>query len=199
MTHRELAERYATELNNANRRIMVLETTIADRDVSLEEVTEAPRSTPADAAEDVEELETEVRDGAFTIDELRETIARQDAQLRKQARDAEKREKAEKAKIGELQVDIDVLQDNWEFTRGELEEVKKANAELVKELSEQAASRKRSKMEQEETPRPEKKRRYVNIPLFPFLSTVQALILLTESMLICLIMRMPMGLRASAR
>ncbi|TKA24148.1 hypothetical protein B0A50_06888 [Salinomyces thailandicus] len=165
MTHRELAERYATELNNANRRIMVLETTIADRDVSLEEVTEAPRSTPADAAEDVEELETEVRDGAFTIDELRETIARQDAQLRKQARDAEKREKAEKAKIGELQVDIDVLQDNWEFTRGELEEVKKANAELVKELSEQAASRKRSKMEQEETPRPEKKRR-IDVDLF---------------------------------
>ena len=81
MAHRQLAEKYAKQLNDANQRIMVLETTVADGEDRLAQAKYTADPTAEQQAPEVTTLREQLADAAQTIEKLADAVAVKNGEL----------------------------------------------------------------------------------------------------------------------
>ncbi|KAI7199007.1 hypothetical protein KC316_g4223 [Hortaea werneckii] len=92
MAYRQLLEKYAKQLNDANGRIIDLETTIADRDAELKrtKVAETPKCEAPRVSEEDQTSQKELQQAIKRIKDLESTVVKAQEEL-KTAKEAERR------------------------------------------------------------------------------------------------------------
>ncbi|KAI7092044.1 hypothetical protein KC356_g293 [Hortaea werneckii] len=93
MAYRQLVEKYAKQLNDANGRIIDLETTVADRDAELErtKVAANPRCEAPKVSEAGQTSQKQLGQATKQVNDLKTSLAKAQEEV-KTAKEAERRE-----------------------------------------------------------------------------------------------------------
>ncbi|KAI7218298.1 hypothetical protein KC333_g3672 [Hortaea werneckii] len=145
MAYRQLLEKYAKQLNDANGRIIDLETAIADRDAELErtKVAENPKCEAPKVNEEVQTSQRQLDQATKQVKDLKTSLAKAQEEL-KTAKEAERRStstaKDAKAANASLTAKLEQAKVTLSNVRASKEASQKALKDQVEELNNEIKS-----------------------------------------------------------